>query len=158
LITNPPFAGEIHEKAILNNYELAKNDKGKLRNKTERHILFIERALNLLKPGGRMAIVLPQGVLNNANMQYIRKFLFNKARVLAVVGLHGNTFKPHTGTKTSVLFLQKWAEDEEPLEDYPIFMAVSKKGGKDNSGEYVFKKDESGQIMTDIKGNPAIDR
>ncbi len=157
LLTNPPFAGEIHEKSILNNYELAKNDKGKLRNKTERHILFIERALNLLKPGGRMAIVLPQGVLNNTNMQYIRQFLFNKARILAVVGLHGNTFKPHTGTKTSVLFLQKWAEDRNPLEDYPIFMAVSKKSGKNNSGEYICKKDEKGQIMTDIKGNPAVD-
>lgn len=157
LLTNPPFAGEIHERSVLNEYELAKNDKGKLRNKTERHILFIERALNLIKPGGRLAIVLPQGVLNNTNMVYIRNWLFDKAKILAVVGLHINTFKPHTGTKTSVLFLQKWLEGKEPLKNYPIFMAVSKKGGKDNSGNYVFKKDENDQIVADIKGNPAVD-
>jgi type I restriction enzyme M protein len=59
---------------------------------------------------------------------------FDKARILAVVGLHVNSFKPHTGTKTSVIFLQKW--ENEPLKDYPIFMAVSK-SGKDNSGDYV---------------------
>lgn len=156
LLTNPPFAGEIKERQILNEYNLAKNDKGKLRNKMERHILFIERALNLIKPGGRLAIVLPQGVLNNTNMEYIRSWLFDKARILAVVGLQVNTFKPHTGTKTSVLFLQKWGEDERPLEDYPIFMAVSKKSGKDNSGDYVYKK-EDGEIAFDIKGNKVLD-
>ena len=59
-----------------------------------------------------MAIVLPQGRLNNTNDEYIRKFIMERARILAVVGLHGNTFKPHTGTKTSVLFLQKYTEKE----------------------------------------------
>lgn len=157
LLTNPPFAGEIKDRALFNNYFLAKNDKGKLRNKMERHILFIERALNLIKPGGRLAIVLPQGVLNNTNMEYIRNWLFEKARILAVVGLHGNTFKPHTGTKTSVLFLQKWSEDEKPLEDYPIFMAVSKKSGKDNSGDYIYKKDGDGNVIVDYKGHKAVD-
>ena len=157
LLTNPPFAGEIKDRALLNDYFLAKNNKDKLRNKMERHILFIERALNLIKSGGRMAVVLPQGVLNNTNMQYIRQFLFDKARILAVAGLSVNTFKPHTGTKTSVLFLQKWAEDEDPLKDYPIFMAVSKKSGKDNSGDYVYKKDGDGNIIVDHKGHKAVD-
>lgn len=157
LLTNPPFAGEIIDRSILNNYDLAKNEKGKLRNKMERHILFIERALNLLKPGGRMAIVLPQGVLNNTNMEYIRNWIFDKARILAVVGLSVNTFKPHTGTKTSVLFLQKWGEKEKPLEDYPIFMAVSKKSGKDNSGDYIYKKDEKSELAFDAKGNKILD-
>lgn len=157
LLTNPPFAGEIIDRTILNNYELAKNDKGKLRNKMERHVLFIERALNLIKHGGRMAIVLPQGVLNNTNMQYIRQWLFDKARILAVVGLHVNTFKPHTGTKTSVLFLQKWEDGEKLPKDYPIFMAVSKKSGKDNSGDYVYKKDGGGELAFDSKGNKILD-
>lgn len=157
LLTNPPFAGEIIDRTLLTEYELAKNDKGKLRNKMERHILFIERALNLIKPGGRMAIVLPQGVLNNTNMQYIRQFLFDKARILAVVGLDVNTFKPHTGTKTSVLFLQKWMEKEKPLEDYPIFMAVSKKSGKDNSGDYLYKKDADRNFAYDAKGRRVLD-
>lgn len=110
LLSNPPFAGEIHETSLLRGYELAKNGKGKLRNKMERHILFIERSLDLIRPGGRMAIVLPQGVLNNTNMEYVRNYLLEKARILAVVGLNVNTFKPHTGTKTSILFLKKWDE------------------------------------------------
>jgi len=157
LLSNPPFAGEIHEKSLLNEYELAKNDKGKLRNKMERHILFIERALDMIRPGGRMAIVLPQGVLNNTNMEYVRDYLLDKARILAVVGLHGNTFKPHTGTKTSILFLRKWDEKEKIPTDYPIFMAVSKKAGKDTSGEYVYKKDKTGVILYGPQGKKYLD-
>ena len=101
LITNPPFAGEIKDQGVLRQYNLAKKN-GKLTRMVERHLLFIERVLEMVRPNGRIAIVLPQGVLNNTNMQYVRQFLFDKARILAVVGLHGNTFKPHTGTKTSV--------------------------------------------------------
>jgi len=111
----------------------------------------------MLKPGGRMAIVLPQGVFNNTNMQYIRQWLFEKARILAVVGLQVNTFKPHTGTKTSVLFLQKWNEDEKPLDDYPIFMSVSQKSGKDNSGDLIFKKDQDGKRVFIGSNKPALD-
>jgi len=154
LLTNPPFAGENPEKELLRQFDLGKRD-GKLRNNVERHILFIERSLDMVRPGGRLAIVLPQGVLNNTNMEYVRDFLLNKARILAVVGLHGNTFKPHTGTKTSVIFLQKW--ENEPLKDYPIFMAVSKKGGKDNSGDYLYKKDEKGNPVFGQGGRKTID-
>jgi len=157
ILTNPPFAGDIDEKEILRFYDIAKKNK-KIVNKLGRHILFLERCIHFLKPGGRMAIVLPQGVLNNTNMEYIREFLFDKARILAVVGLDINTFKPHTGTKTSVLFLQKWDEKEKPLKDYPIFMAVSKKSGKDNSGEYVYKKDDKGNYVVDDKGHGIIEQ
>ncbi|MBU4375035.1 N-6 DNA methylase [Patescibacteria group bacterium] len=157
LLSNPPFAGEIHETSLLRGYELAKNDKGKLRNKMERHILFVERSLDSIRPGGRMAIVLPQGVLNNTNMEYVRNYLLEKARILAVVGLNVNTFKPHTGTKTSILFLQKWDEKEKPLKDYPIFMAVSKKSGKDNSGDYVYKKDKKGIVLYSQQGKKYLD-
>jgi type I restriction enzyme M protein len=59
-----------------------------------------------------MAIILPQGRLNNSSDLPIRNFILDKARLLAVVGLDVNTFKPHTGTKTSVLFLQKYTDDE----------------------------------------------
>ncbi len=162
VLTNPPFAGEI-TGTLLNRYDLGfKHDKNfektsKHQNKVSRDVLFIERDLNFLKPGGRMAIVLPQGVLNNTQMEYVRKFILSKARLLAVVGLHGNTFKPHTGTKTSILFLQKWKEDEQIPEDYPIFMATSKKGGKDSSGEYVYRKDSEGNVMYDDFGKKIID-
>src|SRR3989344_1179479 len=155
LFTNPPFAGENPEQGLLRQYALAKKEGGKLKNNVERHILFIERTLDMIRQGGRMAIVLPQGVLNNTNMEYVREYLFGKARILAVVGLHGNTFKPHTGTKTSVLFLQKWTD--KPQKDYQIFMAVSKKGGKDNSGDYVYKKDAAGNYVHDTKGRKVLD-
>jgi len=99
LLTNPPFAGNINERDILKQYYLAER-RGTIVSKIGRDILFIERCLKFLRDGGRMAIVLPQGRLNNTNDLLIRNFIFDKARVLAVVGLHGNTFKPHTGTKT----------------------------------------------------------
>src|SRR4030042_2557242 len=153
LMTNPPFAGEITDTGLLRQYEFAKKN-GKLKQKVERHLLFIERSLDTLRPGGRMAIVLPQGVYNNTNMEWLRAWLFEKARILAVVGLEGNTFKlpapaKGTGTKTSVLFLQKWNEDDKPLEDYPIFMAVSKKSGKDTSGEYIFLDERGRRIKSE---------
>jgi type I restriction enzyme M protein len=163
LMANPPFAGDIKESRIIHKYDLGYNEKNKPKSKVGRDILFIERNLNFLKPGGRMAIVLPQGRFNNTSDKYIREYIAEKARILAVVGLHVNTFKPHTGTKTSVLFVQKWNDDPKagPLctkvEDYPIFFAVSEKSGKDNSGEYVFLKNGNNQSKLDKNGHLIID-
>lgn len=112
LMTNPPFAGTVKERDILRLYKLAEKN-GRTINKIGRHILFLERSLQFIRPGGRMAIVLPQGLLNNTNTEYIRRWIMEEARILAVVGLHVNTFKPHTGTKTSVLFLQKYTDEEK---------------------------------------------
>lgn len=163
LMANPPFAGDIKERRILNLYELGFKENRKPKSKVGRDILFIERNLDFLKPGGRMAIVLPQGRFNNTSDKYIRDFIAEQARILAVVGLHTNTFKPHTGTKTSVLFLQKWNDDPDkgPLcpmvENYPIFFAVSEKGGKDNSGEYIHLHNENGQPKLDKNGHLIIE-
>lgn len=141
LMANPPFAGDIKESRILSKYELSKNAAGKMANKVGRDILFIERNLDFLKPGGRMAIVLPQGRFNNSSDKYIRDYIAERCRILAVVGLHGNVFKPHTGTKTSVLFVQKWDDTLCPKrEDYPIFFATMQEPSKDNSGEKIFVK------------------
>ena len=163
LMANPPFAGDIKESRIIHQYELGFKPDGKAQSKVGRDILFIERNLDFLKPGGRMAIVLPQGRFNNTSDKYIREFIAKEARILAVVGLHPHTFKPHTGTKTSILFLQKWNDDPEagPLcpkvDDYPIFFAVSKKGGKDNSGNYIFVKNGNGQYKLDKNGHLIVD-
>ena len=157
LMANPPFAGDIKESRIIHKYDLGYNDKNKPKSKVGRDILFIERNLNFLKPGGRMAIVLPQGRFNNTSDKAIREYISEKARILAVVGLHVNTFKPHTGTKTSVLFVQKWDNKLCPkVEDYPIFFAVSEKSGKDNSGEYVFIKNGNNQLKLDKNGHLII--
>lgn len=160
LMTNPPFAGDIKESWLKALYDIVPENKRKPGSKIDRHILFIERALDMIKPGGRLAIVLPQGVFNNTNDRYIREFIVKKARILAVIGLHGNSFKPHTGTKTSLLVLRKWKEEEldegenPKFKDYPIFFAVSKIPFKDNSGNYIFVKDENENLVFDEKGNP----
>ncbi len=145
LLANPPFAGEVKESATLAKYKLGKHPKnGKNLKKISRHLLFIERNLNFVKDGGRLAVVLPQGVFNNTSEQYIREFIMEHARILAVVGIEGNSFKPHTGTKTSVIFLQKWDNKTNPkVENYPIFFGTSKVPFKDNSGEYVYNDESS---------------
>lgn len=150
LMANPPFAGDIKESRIISKYELGKNAKGKYQAKVGRDILFIERNLSFLKDGGRMAIVLPQGRFNNASDKYIRDFIAERCRILAVVGLHGNVFKPHTGTKTSVLFVQKWDDKLCPKkEDYPIFFATMREPSKDNSGDKIYCTNEEGSYMLD---------
>lgn len=162
LMTNPPFAGDIKDSRILHQFELARKGKGKWQNSVGRDILFIERNLEFLKPGGRMCIVLPQGRFNNSTDEYIRQFISEQARILAVVSLDGNTFKPHTGTKTSVLFLQKWNDDPKagPIcsksDDYSIFFAVSQRSGKDNSGEYVYKIGPDGLPLLDKSGHMIV--
>lgn len=158
LMANPPFAGDIKESRIIHKYELGYNSKNKPKPKVGRDILFIERNLDFIKPGGRLAIVLPQGRFNNTSDKDIREFIAGKARILAVVGLHGNTFKPHTGTKTSILFLQKWDDRLCPKkDDYPIFFAVSEKSGKDNSGEYIYVKNGDGKRKLDKYGHFVVD-
>jgi len=130
--------------------------KVKQQNTMGRDILFIERNLNFLKPGGRMAIVLPQGRFNNSSDKDIREYLADRCRILAVVGIHGNVFKPHTGTKTSVLFLQKWNDDPKagPLcprvEDYPIFFATMQEPSKDNSGDKIYRSQGDGTPLLDV--------
>ena len=158
LMANPPFAGDIKESRVISKYELGKNSKGKYLSKVGRDILFIERNLNFLRPGGRMAIVLPQGRFNNSTDKYIRDYIAENCRILAVVGLHGNVFKPHTGTKTSVLFVQKWDEKLCPKkDDYPIFFATMQEPSKDNSGDKIYVKDENGTPILDDHGHLIVE-
>src|ERR1700730_8083321 len=164
LMANPPFAGDIKQTDMLAPYELAhkRNKDGsqnKLENAVGRDLLFIERNLDFLRPGGRMAIVLPQGRFNNVGDQRVREFIAERCRLLAVVGLHPNSFKPHTGTKTSVLFVQKWNDDPSagPLcpnvEDYNIFFATQRLESKDSSGEKIIAVDTNGKFLRDNHGH-----
>jgi len=159
VMANPPFAGDVKENTIISHYELGKNRTGKWQSKVGRDILFIERNLNFLKPGGRMAIVLPQGRFNNSSDKAIREFIAKHCRILAVVGLHVNVFKPHTGTKTSVLFVQKWDDELCPKrDDYPIFFATMQRPSKDNSGDKIYVKDpETGENLLDNHGHLIVD-
>ncbi|KRA67194.1 type I restriction endonuclease subunit M [Caulobacter sp. Root656] len=159
LMANPPFAGDIKQSDMLSPYDLAHKKDGKLEKAVARDLLFIERNLDFLKPGGRMAVVLPQGRFNNSSDQRLREFIMERCRILAVVGLHPNTFKPHTGTKTSVLLVQKWNDDAKAgplcprLEDYNIFFATQRVESVDNSGRKVYRKDPDGTFMRDAHGH-----
>lgn len=159
LMANPPFAGDIKQSDMLSPYELAHKKNGKLERAVARDLLFIERNLDFLKPGGRMAVVLPQGRFNNSSDQRVREFIMERCRVLAVVGLHPNTFKPHTGTKTSVLFIQKWNESASSNNfcpkraDYNIFFATQQVESVDNSGRKVYRKNADGDFLRDSHGH-----
>ncbi|MBQ7704199.1 MAG: N-6 DNA methylase [Selenomonadaceae bacterium] len=158
VMANPPFAGDIKESRILHKYKVARKPNGTYQTKMGRDILFIERNLQFLKPGGRMAIVLPQGRFNNSSDKYIRDFIAERCRILAVVGLHGNVFKPHTGTKTSVLFVQKWDDTLCPRrDDYKIFFATMQKPSKDNSGEKIYVAAADGSPLRDNHNHLIVD-
>lgn len=115
VLTNPPFSGELTDRKMLAKYDLAKPALKRAKNKQakeERDRIFIERIIKCLKPGGCAAIVLPQSIFNNSSLAFIREWIIRKARLLAIVSLHGNTFKPHAGTKTSVVFLKKYSKKQ----------------------------------------------
>lgn len=163
LITNPPFGSKIpiQDSVILEQYDLGYKWKkeggewvktGELQSSVPPEQLFIERCLQFLKPGGRMAIVLPDSILGSPGLEYIREWLIRKTYVVASIDLHVDTFQPHNGTQTSVLFLQKKSEDEINREkttgiipDYNIFMAMVEKVGHDKRGNPIFKRDKYGE-------------
>jgi len=97
-------------RPIASLFDLPKNDKSKI--KTE--ILFIERCLDLLKPGGRMGIVLPEGIYNNPSLAYVRQFVEDRAYLKAVVSLPQETFiSSGASVKASLLFLQRYTDEEK---------------------------------------------
>ncbi len=159
LMANPPFAGDIKQSDMLALYAMAQKANGKYESAIGRDLLFIERNLDFLKPGGRMAVILPQGRFSNASDERVRRFIMDHCRVLAVVGLHPNTFKPHTGTKTSVLFVQKWNDDPKlgPLckrqNDYAIFFATQQIEPVNNRGEKMYLRDAAGNLVRDTHGH-----
>lgn len=141
ILTNPPFAGEVRERQLLDEYAVA---AGKSR--IERDVLFVERCVQLLRSGGRMAIVLPHNKFASENFGYLREWTFRKARVLAVVGLGRNTFLPHTHQKASILFLRKNEDGEKLIDDYNIFFSISERDGKNSKGQLLIKDGSSGSL------------
>lgn len=148
LLTNPPFGSKIPVtgRDKLSQYDLAKKWKfnkkknvweaGKLQESESPQVLFIERDLDLLANYGRMAIVLPDGIFGNDNFGYIRHWLSERGRILAIVDIPVETFQPNTATKTSVLFFQKLPKEEIP-KDYDIFMAIARTCGHDRRGKEI---------------------
>lgn len=130
--TNPPFAG----RADAEGFEIA----GVVRT-PERDALFLERAIGLLAPGGRIGIVLPYNKAAGAAFSALRRWLLDRARVLAVVGLPRETFLPHTSQRTFVLFAKKRREGERPDPRERAMFVVSDRAGKDSGGEPLRRDD-----------------
>jgi type I restriction enzyme M protein len=108
-------------KPVAALFELPKSDKAKI--KTE--VLFIERCLDLLKPGGRLGIVLPEGIFNNPSLTYVREFTEDRAFLRAVISLPQETFvSSGASVKCSLLFLQKFTEEEQ--QKFDDIFAVAK--------------------------------
>lgn len=156
IMMNPPFAGSVHSVEILSQYELAysldKKGKRKRAKSVSRDILFLERAIHYLRPGGRMAVVVPRGLLKNYTDEPVRRFLLKYSSIRAVISLSGSMFKPFTNTKTCVIFLQKRLEPlgdlEESQNDADVVYAVTQRPGKDRSGKVVRLAD--GTIDSDL--------
>jgi len=183
LMTNPPFGSEIPitEESILQNHQLArrwsKTDSGEwaelpaLQNAVAPEILFIEQSLRWLRPGGRMGIVLPNGILGNPGDEYIRRWILRECWVLACVEVPVVAFivEANVGILTSLLFLKKKTETEKDadaqgrLKEYPIFMAVAEKAGVDRRGNTLNKRNPDGteklvtkEITERVKTNGSI--
>lgn len=143
LLTNPPFGATVKstEKDYLSNYELAKNN-GRERTNQKTEILFIERCIQFVKPGtGRIAIVLPDGILSNSSLQYVRDYIMDHTQILAVVSLPQTAFTHYgAGVKSSLVFLRRKGKNEE-LGDYRIFMAIADYIGYDATGREIPQND-----------------
>jgi type I restriction enzyme M protein len=168
VLTNPPFGtqGKITDKNTLKQYELGykwiKNGNefiktDKLLNSQVPDVLFIERCLQLLKDNGKLAIVLPNGILENMSLAYVRYFLKTNCKITAIIKLPDDTFIPYgTGVKTSLLFLEK--KQAEQQNDYQIFFSkITKLGYKGNkNGTPMYKKDDKGNFIY-INGTKILD-
>nr|YP_009519691.1 hypothetical protein [Udotea flabellum]AYC65629.1 hypothetical protein [Udotea flabellum] len=153
LLTNPPFGARVEgsEKEYLQKYALGKN-KNKIRESQKTEILFIERCVEFLKPEtGKMAIVLPDGILNNSSLKYVRDFILETCQVLAVVSLPQIAFLHYgAGVKSSILFARKKGKNEK-FRNYPIFMAIAEHVGYDATGRETPKKNDLPEILNQYK-------
>jgi type I restriction enzyme M protein len=156
VITNPPFGTQavVENPDILEQYGLSEYDHNSVRESLPPEQLFIERCLDFLKPGGVLGVVLPDSILSNPGLEWIREWLLDRVQVIASVDLPVETFEPHTGTQTSVLILRKKDPEKNYDDDYEIFMSTPDKVGHDRRGNPVFKKDEDGKIKVNEKGRP----
>ncbi|MBN1873730.1 MAG: N-6 DNA methylase [Anaerolineae bacterium] len=162
ILTNPPFGSKIpiDDAHLLEQFSLARfeMENGQRRASMPPEQIFIERNLQLLKPGGRLAIVLPDSILSNPGLAFIRRWILQRARVIASIDLPQVTFEPHTGTQTSVLLLQKKTDTELQIEretarprDYEVFMATPQAVGHDRRGGVEYLRTPEGEIIEYVK-------
>ncbi|MFN8435998.1 MAG: N-6 DNA methylase [Cytophagales bacterium] len=157
IFTNPPFGAKIpvNDPAILSKFDLGHNwkknasgawDKTGLSSSEPPEILFIDQCYQLLKEGGKLAIVLPDGILGNPNTEYVRAWILRNFKILASIDLAVEAFLPQVGVQASLLFLQKKTAEERLMKEksYDVFMAIAEKLGKDRRGVPIYERDEDG--------------
>lgn len=170
--TNPPFGTKIKidSEVVLSQFELARKwtydgtrkiwiATPELQSGVAPEVLFLERCIRLLKPGtGRLCIVLPDGILGNPDDEYIRAWIIRHCEVLALVDMPVELFLPKVGMQTHLVFLRRKSTDELNQEslsgkspDYPIFMAIAKKVGKDRRGNRIYKRDKDGRVLDSFR-------
>ena len=137
ILTNPPFGSKISDLKILNNPIFKEVAKTKL---TE--VLFLSECINLLKPNGKLGIVLPDGVLTNPSLNSVRDFIKNETIIKAVISLPTETFTPYgSSVKTSLVFLEKKNLKDPYHKQDAVFMAIAKNIGYDATGRNTGKSD-----------------
>jgi len=163
ILANPPFAGvgegRITHADILRRFECGKRwseQDGTFAPTAELaaegvppELLFFERCVDWLAPGGLLGIVLPKSFLDTATYRPGRELLFRECQLLAVINCHKNTFQPHTGVRTCLIVVRKNA-GRKPLKNYEIFMAISRKVGQDSEGVPIVRRDASGAATEEL--------
>lgn len=164
ILANPPFGSKEKEQTILSRYVLGSKLSQRKTQQTE--ILFIEKGLKLLRPEGKMLIVIPLGLLSNEREQYLRDYINSEAEIRAVIELPTHTFV-QSGVptiKTCVLYLQKYTEEKrslyiestkgmKPIEirnflqtnedfNYPVFLGTAEFIGFEPSGRSILRGEE----------------
>lgn len=165
VMTNPPFGSRIpiDDPAVLAQYELGRKWRFDSRSRrwiqtADLHeaqppqILFIERCLQLLRPGGRMGIVLPEAIFGMPSHAYVVQYLRERAKIRGVISMPEALFKTSgkggTHTKTVVVFI----ENRPPTRPYEIFLADAKWCGHDSRGNLTIRRGPNGreQLLDDI--------
>lgn len=153
VLTNPPFGSKIKVlESDSKYYDLGhvwkregntwkKTDKTK---ETEPQVLFIERCLQLLKNGGKLAIVLPETYFHAPNVRYVLDYMKKENNFIAIIDLAHNTFRPYNNAKTVLLILEKGRKQQDK-----IIMAVSEEIGHDHNGKPVYRYNKEKHEFTD---------
>ena len=159
LLANPPFGAKIPVKgeAKLSQYPLGhkwildkktkSGEKGKVKDSEAPQVLFIDRCLDLVREGGKLALVLPDGILSNPTDGYIVQHIMQRAEIIGMIDLPMSTFLPYTPTKTHLIFFKR---TDNPRKDYEIFMSYAKTCGHDKRGKEI-NEDEIQLIPEFIK-------
>jgi type I restriction enzyme M protein len=134
--TNPPFGIDLPQEAIseLGPFDILSRQRG-ASSSVSLEIVALDRCLSLLRPGGRMAIVLPDGILSNRSTGYVREWVQKQGLIRAIISLPIETFTPFgANIKTSALIIRKFYPGEDQNRDYGIFLADLKFIGHDAAG------------------------